>query len=370
MAQDSAGTGGPDDPVPPDVPQVLDELDLALINALQVAPRVAWAELGPVLGVDPVTLARRWRRLVASGSAWMTCYPGPGRGSFDPGALALVEVDIEHGRRYEVAERLSADAHAITIEHLTGARDLLITVGAPDPASLTRYVQRRLAAEPGITATRTHLVTRLYQEGSAWRLRSLDARQRRSLAPAADELPRPRPVTELERRLMLALGADARLPVADLARVLGVSAATAARRLAWLMASGHARFRCEVAHSLSGRPVCTTMWLSVPPAELDDTALALAAHADVRMCAAVTGTANLCVVSWLRSIADVPAWEAELLRRFPRVAVNDRAVMLEAAKLIGRLLTPDGRSRGYVPLDVWGDPLSGSGIPRLPWPPQ
>lgn len=352
MTQESFGSGAPD---------ALDELDLSLIHALQVAPRVPWTELGPVLGADPVTLARRWRRLVASGSAWTTCYPGPGQGSFDPGCLALVEVDAERGRVGAVARRLAADPHAVAVEHLTGGRDLLVTVGAPDPATLTRYLQHRLSAVPGVTASRTHLVTRLYQEGSSWRLRSLDPGQRRSLVPAGDDAPRPRRVTDAERELVLALGLDARVPVADLARLLGVSAATAARRLAWLVSSGHARLRCEVAHSLSGWPVCATLWVSVPPGELEAVGGALAAHGDVRLCAAVTGTANLCVVTWLRSVGDVPGWEADLVRRFPGVAVLDRAVTLEVAKRMGRLLTRDGRAAGYVPLDIWSDPVDAPG---------
>lgn len=48
-----------------------------------------------------------------------------------------------------------------------------------------------------------------------------------------------------------------------------------ARRLARLMATGQAHFRCGVARSLTRWPVCVTWWLRVPPAELDDTATEL-----------------------------------------------------------------------------------------------
>ncbi len=53
---------------------VLDELDLSLINTLQLGPRAPWAQIGAALGVDPVTAARRWSRLVESGSAWVTAH--------------------------------------------------------------------------------------------------------------------------------------------------------------------------------------------------------------------------------------------------------------------------------------------------------
>ncbi|MDI2127652.1 Lrp/AsnC family transcriptional regulator [Yinghuangia seranimata] len=394
MAQDRSGSAGGAGGA-----GALDELDLALIHALQVSPRAPWTELGPVLGADPVTLARRWRRLEASGSAWVTCYPAPGRGSFDVGCMALVEVDVEPALRLEVARATARDVHALTVHHMTGGRDLELTVAAPDPGTLTRYVLHRLSARPGVRATRVRLVTRLYQEGSAWRLRSLDPAQRRSLlgpgprrGPAApvrvsdaasargsaatpvhgsaaapirvpDAAPvrvpdaAPVRVSDADQALVLALGRDGRLPVGELAEASGLSPATASRRLARLVASGQARLRCEVAHSLSGWPVCATLWLRVPPPELDETAWALAANADVRMCVAVTGEANLCVAVWLRSAGDVPALEADWLRRFPRITVLDRSVVLEVTKRMGRLLTPDGRAEGYVPLNIWADPL-------------
>ncbi|WP_241196675.1 AsnC family protein, partial [Streptomyces sp. ADI95-17] len=39
------------------------ELDLALVDALQAAPRAPWSRIGRALGVDATTAARRWERL-------------------------------------------------------------------------------------------------------------------------------------------------------------------------------------------------------------------------------------------------------------------------------------------------------------------
>ncbi|MFG2859232.1 AsnC family transcriptional regulator [Streptomyces sioyaensis] len=37
----------------------LDEADLALIHVLQIPPRATWTEIGKVLDINPVTVARR-----------------------------------------------------------------------------------------------------------------------------------------------------------------------------------------------------------------------------------------------------------------------------------------------------------------------
>ncbi|MGO9382170.1 MAG: AsnC family protein [Mycobacterium sp.] len=55
----------------------LDELDVALLDALHVNPQVSFEELGRVLDVSPVTAARRWRRLVSTGRAWVSSAIGP-----------------------------------------------------------------------------------------------------------------------------------------------------------------------------------------------------------------------------------------------------------------------------------------------------
>ncbi|MFJ8744398.1 Lrp/AsnC family transcriptional regulator [Embleya sp. NPDC127516] len=340
-------------------PEALDELDLALVHALQLSPRATWTELGPVLGVDPVTLARRWRRLERSGAAWITCHPGGGPGVLGGTSVALVEIRVAPGRIPEVSARLARHRHALNVEYLTGNRDLLITAAAADADALAQYLRIRLPSVPGITGIRVQLPLRLYKDSGAWRLRALDREQRDLLSGPPRMSSRPtRALDDADRALLLELGPDGRLGTAELARRLGTSGVTVARRLARLTAGGQAGFRGEVARSLTGWPVCATWWLRVPAAELDETAARLTASADVRMCAVVTGTANLVVVVWLRRAADVPTLEAEWSGRFPRVEVVDSAVTIQVIKQMGRVVGPNGHATGFVPLDIWSDPLA------------
>ncbi len=52
----------------------LSEEDLALIHALQIAPRLSWADAAEILGVHATTLAARWERLRSGGAAWITAH--------------------------------------------------------------------------------------------------------------------------------------------------------------------------------------------------------------------------------------------------------------------------------------------------------
>lgn len=338
-------------------PDALDELDLALVNALQLAPRAAWSDLAPVLGAAPATLARRWRRLVATGAAWMTGYVGVPPGARTPvGTAVLVEITVAPGRIPQVVAELSRQPNIINIEHLTGGRDLFTCVYAPDAGQLAHYLQVRLPAVPGITGIRVQMPLRLHKDSGAWRLRALDRDQRRRLAEL-DRLPAIAPFTldADDLAIIRELGPDGRLSTAELSRRLGLSGVTVARRLSRLMASGQARFRCEVARSLTGWPHTATWWLRVPPAELDATATELSGAGDVRMCSSVTGSANLILVMYLRSPADASLLEADWARRFPGMVVQDSAITLQVVKCLGWLVDQDGFSTDFVPLGIAGD---------------
>src|SRR5882672_4946001 len=112
----------------------LDELELRIINALQINPRASWTTVGQVLDVDPSTVARRWARLVDTGRAWISVYPTPS--TVADSLAAFIEVECAAGGASAVAERLIGDPRVGTIEHVTGDRDLLLTVFERDLATL------------------------------------------------------------------------------------------------------------------------------------------------------------------------------------------------------------------------------------------
>ncbi|NRQ37028.1 Lrp/AsnC family transcriptional regulator [Nonomuraea sp. NN258] len=328
----------------------LDELDLALINALQVAPRAPWSRLSGPLGVDPATLSRRWARLRDSGTAWVTCYYGPRQVSY--GAFALVEVSCAPGLREQVAARLSADPHALSVEVTTGGRDLLLTVAARDLTAMGEYVLHRLGDLPGITATRTHLAQRIHREASRWRLDSLDQEQRRDLERYGDLRPDPGTISDEENRLILALAADGRGSYAQLAEAVGRPESTVRRLLSGLLVSGRVVLRGEAAHLMAGWQVTATLWLAVPPVDLDEVAECVAGMRETRLSCAVAGEANLLAQVWTHELSDLARFESQLAARYPGVRVLDRTVTLKWVKRLGRLLDSRGRSVAYVPMDL------------------
>lgn len=339
--------------------RALDEDDLALVEALQRDPRAPWTTVAELVGTNAVTASRRWERLRAGGAAWVTGTPGPG--SQHAQLLAYVDVTCLPSEKTRVANELAGDPHALSVDITTGGRDLLLTVAAVDLVTLGRYLLERLDRVPGVTGTRARLATRLYAEGSTWRLGVLPAGSGATLP-----VTRPAVLDEVDRELMSALGVDGRASYAALAQVAGISQPTARRRVDRLISSGAILLRTDVAAPLAGLPVMVVLSANAPGSRLDEAAGRLGRLRQVRLSATLAGTPSLLVVAWLPTLEELHRFEQELVRRVPEVDVVDRLVVLRAVKRMGHLLDPEGRATGTVRMDVWRDPVPADPPPLVP----
>lgn len=331
---------------------MLSETDLALVNALQVNPRAPWSLIGRALGVGPVTVARHWERLVERREAWLTAYPGSAVG--EQLVFAFVQVDCAPGEALRVARTVAADPHLTAVDHVAGPCDLVLHLVASSLEAASRYVVDRLSGLPGVVGTRTLVAPRMYAEGSRWQVRAISRDQTLALAGQPSPALSPR-FGSLDRALLLALGKNARATHTELASRLGVGASTVRRHLSAALAGGVIRLRCEIARSSSPAPVTMLLWLRVPPDQLERAARTLGRFPEVRMCAAVSGAANLLVGVWLRAPADAVSLESEMVGKLSRLEIVDRAVTLRPVKLAGYLLDEGGRIEGRVPMDFWAD---------------
>ena len=334
----------------------VDELDLRIVHALQINPRAPWSLVASVVEADRATVLRRWRRMEETGVAWVSCYPV----ETSELTLAFVEISCLHGQSLQVAARLAADPHAASVNVYAGSRDLLAEVVTRNQRDQSRYVLERLAAVPGIREVRTHQSAAYYRDASHWRLGLLDSTAERRLAAPSARTSRaadsPAIVTDAQRELAYELAADPRMAVADLAARLGVSRATAHRRLTELLARSPF-MRCELARTLTPWPVSAVFFLRCPADKIDVTAQALSKLREVRAVMATVGPFNLYLSAWVRSVSDVYLLESQLVARLPHVQVTDRAFVIRPVKLMGQLLNEDGLRIGTVPIDLRQSPL-------------
>lgn len=348
---------------------MLSDGDQALICALQVSPRASWSDVGEALGISGVTAARRWRRLSDDGTAWVTAAPGMTQRA--ERCLAFVEIDCAPAARIEVAAQLAQHELVVTVEITTGSADILLTVGSADLATLSHYLLDQLGSMKNVLRTRARIATKIYAEGSSWRLVDFDEatlrvlrRSRPGVDPAVSGEEPSRPITPDVRHIARLLTVDGRASYAELSGATGLSQTTVRRHVSWLLRTGVLLPRTDMSAELSGSPVQVYLWADAPVDGLPAAARTLTQMRQVRLCATVSSAPSVVVCAWLRTVAEVHGFELTIAKRLPRVRILDRLIVLRTVKRMGRLVDAQGRAVGVVPINVWdvsAEPAKGEG---------
>lgn len=152
------------------------------------------------------------------------------------------------------------------------------------------------------------------------------------------------------------MAGDSRLSVAELARRQGRSESATRRQLIRLESSGTLTHNCRPAPLYSGWPVSVVMWADSPTADLA-TAPPIVHLRETVEFMSVTGPHNLVIALTLRSLDDLPACAATLMRRVPGLRIADSIVVLRCHKFAAQVLGADGRRIRTVPPDIWTRPV-------------
>jgi len=328
----------------------VDELDIALLDALHVNPQASFEELGRVLDISPVTAARRLRRLVSTGRAWVSSAIGPNM----PVKAAVFEAECQPGAAQSVAAQFAAMPQIFSVNITTGKDGIYALLVAANQPLLSQLIVDVLPAVPALLRVDSALITELFS-GTRWRLGGLSPGQARAVAPEPATAGQAHEFDEFDRALFLALQRDGRLSVRDLAAAVGESESVVRRRLALLTRTGLLAFRTDFARVEAGWLTAVAVKLRVSGSPVDAVGRALVQYPETRFCVATVGSgaANVFVTMQLHELSALDAVMRRLLAEFPGVTVLDTRVVLRSVKSWGRLLGPDGRARAIVPVDLW-----------------
>ncbi|MFI6900026.1 Lrp/AsnC family transcriptional regulator [Nonomuraea sp. NPDC050394] len=285
----------------------MDVLDRRLIAALQVSPRASWGEIGRVVGEHERTVARRLQRVINEGMVRVTAIYDDLRTGH--GRPVHLHVQVRPGASAKVAAALSERPDTRSVYSLTGEADLGCELVAPSREMLHDIVSSEVTDISGVLQTRTQVVLHTFTTVAEWHAPFLTPEEVAELRPvySAGPLPDQDGLSPLEKEIAELLVADGRAAFTAIAERLDVSLPTARRRAASLLDRRLLLMRAEIEPALLGLEVEAQIWLKVRPHGLDQVGLTLAAHPDVRYCAATSGTHSVIVQV-------VAAHEADLYR--------------------------------------------------------
>ncbi|HEX6140164.1 MAG TPA: Lrp/AsnC family transcriptional regulator, partial [Candidatus Limnocylindria bacterium] len=145
---------------------VFDDLDKAIIKALQLDGRRPYAQIGRDLKVPEATVRQRAERLINRGVVQVVGVTDPLAMGF--GQPAFIGLHVDADRLNEIAERVAALDEVTYVVVTAGRFDIICEVVCEDNEHLLRVLADRLAKIDGIRSTETMVELRFVKESYRW----------------------------------------------------------------------------------------------------------------------------------------------------------------------------------------------------------
>jgi DNA-binding Lrp family transcriptional regulator len=301
----------------------LDGLDHQLIQALQTDGRAPFSRIGAVLGVSDRTVARRYRRLREAGAARVVAQTDAWR----TGEVRwYIRIRCTPDAALPVAQALARRPDTFWVQLMSGGTEIncVTQVGSADERDA--LLLQKLPRTPRVVGVSAHCLLHLFFGGALEYPALVDSLSSTQVV-----------LDDRDRRLIRALGEDARAGFPELAAATGWSESTAKRRLESLRRAGALYFDVDLDPLPLGFEAPAILWLSVPPADLAEVGAAVAAHPEVAFVAATTGATNLVASVVCRDVRALYRYLTERLATLPAIRSIETTPIIRTLKGAGTM---------------------------------
>ncbi len=143
----------------------LDDIDKAIIRALQSDGRLAYSQLGTMVGLSEAAARQRVNRLAERGVMQIVAVTDPAKIGLPIQAMIGINVEGDIG---EVADRLAAVEQFEYLVVAAGRYDILAEVVCSDTDDLLRIVNKHVRSVPGVRATEILTYLKLVKQTYNW----------------------------------------------------------------------------------------------------------------------------------------------------------------------------------------------------------
>ncbi|WP_040167764.1 AsnC family transcriptional regulator [Microbacterium gorillae] len=251
----------------------MDDVDHGIVAALRQNPLMSLRELGETTGTSARTAQRRLEALRVSGAVRVVARVHP---SFEGRSAWIVRLGAEPRHADAMAAALAAWPRARWVRTARDGGE--ITAGVLSAARSRESILATLPPDIPVNDYRAAQMLTVWNE------------------EARLTVPRPpRPLDELDRRLIQLLGIDGRAEAPALAAKLGVDASTVLRRRHRLADEQVIAYVVDADPDLFDGHIDALLWVRVAPRSVRRLGERLGAHPQCRMATATSGDWNLLV---------------------------------------------------------------------------
>jgi len=139
-----------------------DELDRAIIRALNQNARKSFREIAKDIGASVTSVIHRVKKLEESGII-KGYIPVVNPEAFDTNLIAIIELRISQGKLLENQEKISRDPRVIAVYDITGEWDSLLIGYFKDRKDLNQFIKTILSMK-NVDRSVTHIVLNVVKE--------------------------------------------------------------------------------------------------------------------------------------------------------------------------------------------------------------
>lgn len=144
------------------VTQALDDVDRAVMDAMQKDGRASFAQIAEQLGVSAGMIRLRYNRLVDMGALKVVAISNPMKMGFK--SMAMIGVRVDGSRLLEVAEKISKLEEVIYLVITSGRYDLFAEVMCRDQSEFLDFLTTKLSAIEGVRESESFMHLKIVKE--------------------------------------------------------------------------------------------------------------------------------------------------------------------------------------------------------------
>lgn len=280
----------------------IDALDRRIIGALQVDARASWFSVARALQENERTVARRGTRLLEHSIVRVA-----GVQLTSPGTILALRCGP--GQVRMCAQAISGRPESMWTHIVTGTDNVIAEVSYPKEKK-QMFLLEELPTLPGMVSSVAYPVVRILRTAHQWRSNLLSSQERELLETVGNSSQK-LTITGIEdlsssdQAIHGALVKNGRATYEELARIAGVSEATARRRVEHMRQSGQLVVRAVVDPVVLGLGVNVVIWVKAKPAHLQRLSSAIELDTQIRYASRITGPYQVFLALDLASMADL-----------------------------------------------------------------
>jgi DNA-binding Lrp family transcriptional regulator len=316
---------------------LVDDTDRRIIHALTIEPRASFRTLAQVSGVADQTAARRYRRLQeVAGLRVLGRIEGARVGWVD----WFLRLQAVPGAAASVADALARRPDTRWVQLASGGTEIILAMQARTAEQRDALFLRGLPGSRRITQISAHALLHIFS-APTWSypvsglLSEAEIVKLAVARPPSDD--GTITLSTADEALLATLAEDGRASNAHIATAIGWHESTVRRRIDELRRRGVLQFDIDLDTHALGMSTQAMLWISVEPAQLEETGRVIAHHPEVPFVAATTGATNLVANVVCEDGRHLYSYLTDRLAGLSGVRAVETAPVIRTLKRSGRL---------------------------------